>query len=146
MIRLVHGAITLVLLNAVSIGGLATCKSSKLALLEEDFTIVINLSILIPPRMSGSDNAIYIFRFGTVTCTFVVVSGTEELLYSGTYNFDDSLDGYLHSSKPYILGSLEASIPEWRLAPYSLASSAVTYNYPYYFVSRLNGIEEAGSL
>lgn len=70
MIRLVHVAIILALLNTACIGVLATCKLSKLALLDKDAsytsTIVINISILIlyhseNMTICASDHAMYLF-------------------------------------------------------------------------------------
>lgn len=101
------------LLNTAPIRVLVICKLSKLALrLEKHSTNVIHMSILIPPHIYVQITPTHAFRFGAVTCTSVVIYGTEELSYSSTYNFDDNLGGYLHSSKPYILGSLEALIWE----------------------------------
>lgn len=102
------------LLHTAPIRFLVICKLSKLALrLEKHSTNVIHMSILIPPHIYGSNHANTCLPFlRTVTCTSIVIYGTEELSYSSTYNFDDNLGGYLHSSKPYILGSLEALIWE----------------------------------
>jgi len=76
------------------------------------------------------------------TCDSVQVSGAND--YSGTYDWDTDINGFLDSSSTYVLGYVIGTMSAgWYLGPYTYDDTSGLYlYYPYYYVSRVRWLAE----